>query len=107
MPAKELWRAEGASDSVRAAMKAMNTGEATGGQQQLFLEWLWAATRVRDEVFDPTTGKADGRRVTDYLLGRRSIGLQIAREIALVQRVDKVRGTGPHAVPVGAPPGEE
>lgn len=55
------------------SLQALGRGEASDLQQKRALDWIIMATGVRDEVFVP--GKPD---VKDYLLGRRSIGLQIA-----------------------------
>lgn len=66
------------------AAKAVSRGEAGPIEQKRFVDWLINATGMRDEIF--IEGKPD---VKDYLLGRRSIGLQYA---AMLNVPHKIKG---------------
>ena len=57
----------------------MARGEATDLQQKAILDWLIKqACQTYDEPFMP-----DNARVTDYLLGRRSVGLAIVKHLTI------------------------
>jgi len=56
-----------------AAIKALAAGTATEHQQRRALDWIIKqAAKTYEDPFDPTNS-----RVTDYRLGRRSVGLQL------------------------------
>lgn len=57
------------------AVQALARGEASAEQQQRALDWIVSrAAQTYDEPFFP-----DNPRVTDYLLGRRSVGLALVK----------------------------
>lgn len=59
------------------AIKAVVNGTATEGQQQRAMQWIiQAAAMTYDETFVP--GQPD---VSNFLAGRRSVGLQIVKLI--------------------------
>lgn len=61
------------------AMQALAKGEAGPIEQRRALDWIiHKAAMTYDEPFDP-----DSARVTDYVLGRRSVGLAIVKLINL------------------------
>ena len=60
------------------ALKALAKSEATKDQQALAFDWLINVTGVKRDQFTP--GQSS---MTDYLLGRRSIGLAIADIMSL------------------------
>ena len=62
-----------------AAIKATYKGEATADQQARALNWIIKqAAGIADDPFDPKNA-----RVTDYNLGRRAVGLAVARLIEM------------------------
>lgn len=66
--------AEWDDDDARA-LKALQVGNASDTQQQRALAWIiQRACMTYDEPFQP-----DSERTTNYLLGRRSVGLQIVK----------------------------
>lgn len=71
-PKWEVWQPKPILKADAYAMQALVACKATEDQQRRVFEWLLAETRLRDETFVP--GKPD---VSDYLEGKRSIGLQI------------------------------
>lgn len=65
------------SESDVAAIKATARGEATPEQQRLAIRWIIeGAAKTYDEVFVP--GQPD---LSDYLAGRRNVGLQVVKLI--------------------------
>lgn len=57
------------------AIKALIAGNANDAQQRRAIDWIInRACQTYDEPFIP-----DNPRATDYLLGRRSVGLQIVK----------------------------
>ena len=70
---REIWHPVAFTPAEAYAAKAIERGEASGEMQKRFFDWLLRATRMRDEIFVP--GQEDVRA---YLLGRRSVGLQVA-----------------------------
>ncbi len=70
---REIWHPVKFEIAEAYAAKAIKEGTATPHQQGLFIEWLLRACRMRDEIFVP--GQDD---VRSYLLGRRSVALQLA-----------------------------
>lgn len=99
----EIWQPVACPENVKAALKALNAGVAVAAQQQLALNWvLFDLCKIRDELFVPRSGGVDGRRVTDYLLGRRSVGLQIARAFVASSKPPSPRGPPP-AMPAAKP----
>lgn len=83
-PKRQPWHPVDWAPPDAAALKALERGDAEPEQQKRALAWILSATQIRDEVFVP-----DNARVTDYLLGRRSIGLQIAALLKWVPRRDR------------------
>ena len=73
----ELWTPVPFSADIAYAIQAMSNGEANDAQQKNLLDWLLTdATQTYEEPFVP-----DNARVTDYLLGRRSVGLAITKHL--------------------------
>ena len=70
---RQPWHPTPFTDQEAHAAKAFDKGEAEPSQQQVLRDWLIRASQMRDESF-----VHDSARATDYLLGRRSIGLQYA-----------------------------
>jgi hypothetical protein len=70
---REVWYPVAFTPAEAQAAKAIERGEASPEMQRRFFDWLITACRMRDEIFVP--GQED---VRTYLLGRRSVGLQIA-----------------------------
>ena len=92
----QAWYPARCPDGVAAALRALNAGNANAAQQAIALRWiLFDCCKIRDELFVPLADRADGRRVTDYLLGRRSVGLQIARAMELQRTPLSPRGAPP------------
>lgn len=98
--AREIWHPAPCPDGVKAALRALCAGNANQGQQQTAMSWLmFDCCKIRDELFVPQRDRVDGARVTDYLLGRRSVGLQVAR--AIETKLGPVNSRGaPPAMPV-------
>ena len=63
------------------AVKAFAAGKANEDEQVRAFAWIMGATGVRDELF--VQGQEDTRL---YLMGRRSIGLQIAHLLTWVPK---------------------
>lgn len=74
------------------AVQALSNGEATPDQQQRALSWIINnASMTYDEPFDPESARA-----TDYVLGRRSVGLAIVKLLKLKPGVIARSERGPH-----------
>lgn len=81
------------------AIKALAAGNANEGQQKRAIECILIdMCGIRDETFNPGLTrdgrKVDGERVSTFLQGRRSVGLQIARCIQMIVEPD-TRGAPP------------
>lgn len=77
MPRKTDPRVREYDEQVAYVVQALVRGEANEGQQKQFLEWLvHKACDTYGEPFDP-----DNARLTDYQLGRRSVGLAVVKHI--------------------------
>lgn len=71
------------------AIKAVAKGEATEAQQQRALQWIiQAAAMTYDETFVP--GQPD---VSNFLAGRRSVGLQVVKLINVP--IEQIRSDEP------------
>jgi hypothetical protein len=80
------------------AIQALARGEANKGQQLRALEWILDdVCGIRREQFHP-----ESERVTDYLLGRRNVGLQIARLMQL--RPKQTARTTAEGIPIANEP---
>lgn len=78
-PKREPWHPALYEEYDVYAMQALARGEASEGQQKRALKWIIEkAAMTYDEPFVP-----DNARVTDNLLGRRSVGLQIVKLLNL------------------------
>ncbi len=63
------------TDEVVAAVKAVAAGNASPGQQKACLEWIvHQVAMTYDETFVPAQPD-----LSDYLAGRRNVGLQIMK----------------------------
>lgn len=79
-PEKEPFLPAPYDKSDVAALRALREGRAEPYQQQLALEWIiQAVCRTYDQPFRP--GGEDGRRATDFALGKQSVGQQIVKLI--------------------------
>jgi len=73
------WHPPGYEAADVHAIQALSRGEADADQQRRALDWIVTqAAQTYDEPF-----YADNARVTDYVLGRRSVGLAIVKLIRL------------------------
>ena len=78
MARREVWHQVQFNDQAAYALQAMARGDATEPQQKMVLDWLIReACQTYDEMF--TTEE----RVTDYLLGRRSVGRAIVNHLQM------------------------
>jgi hypothetical protein len=59
------------------AMQRLAAGTANAIEQKRAMKWILTCTGVLDQAFRP--GGEDGRRDTDFALGKQSIGLQIMK----------------------------
>lgn len=76
---KELWHPAQSDIPVAQAIQNMAAGKASEAQQKAVLDWLInVACQTYEEPFTP-----DNARVTDYVLGRRSVGLAIVKHLHL------------------------
>ncbi len=74
-PVRPLWATAQYEPADVGAIKAVGRGDATPEQQRRALDWIIRqACQTYEEQFDP-----DSARVTDFLLGRRSVGQQIIK----------------------------
>lgn len=58
------------------AMQRLSTGAANAEEQKTALRWILRCSGVTDEPYRPGE---DGRRETDYALGKANVGRQIAK----------------------------
>ena len=78
-PRREPWHPAAYDETHVHAIQALATGEAGPIEQKRALDWIInQAAQTYDEPFHP-----DKSRVTDYVLGRRSVGLQIVKLLKL------------------------
>jgi len=76
---KAIWHPVQLNTDAAYALQAMSRGEATDHQQKFVLDWLITDTcQTYEEPFTP-----DSVRVTDYVLGRRSVGLGIVKHLTI------------------------
>lgn len=83
-PRREPWLPPPAGHprDVVYALKAMVAGKASAGQQQKGISYIvYELSGVTRLAFDPRTEKVDGQRVTDFVQGQQSVGLQISQII--------------------------
>jgi len=74
---KDLWNPVPFDDTIAYALQALAKGEAEDHQQKSVLDWIITeACQTYEEPF-----VSDNARVTDYLLGRRSVGLAIVKHL--------------------------
>ena len=72
---RHLWAAADWEPADAAAIQALAAGNANEGQQRRALDWIiQKAAMTYDEPFEPQNA-----RVTDYVLGRRSVGLALVK----------------------------
>lgn len=72
---RPVWATATYEPADAAAIKALVRGGATPEQQKRAIDWIIrGACQTYDEQFVP-----DSARVTDFLLGRRSVGQQIIK----------------------------
>jgi len=73
----DLWKPVNFDETVAYALQAMAKGEAEDHQQKKVLDWIITeACQTYEEPFDP-----ENARATDYILGRRSVGLAIVKHL--------------------------
>ena len=79
MPLKQPKLAVPIDSRAMYALKALAKGECEPHQQKFLLQWLMKTThQTYDDLFVP-----DNARMTDYLLGRRSIGVALTTHLNL------------------------
>lgn len=63
-----------------AAIQSVMRGDADSFQQKRAMKWIIeSAAKTYDEQYFPTYADNDGRRETDYALGKRYVGNQIIK----------------------------
>ena len=87
-----LWAPADWDEDDARALKALQAGNASDVQQRRALGWIInRACLTYDEPFHP-----DNPRVTDFILGRRNVGLQIVKllnvKLGTLQKAE--HGTG-------------
>lgn len=76
---KALWHPVPFNEKAAYGLQAMARGEMTPEQQKATLDWIIKeAAQTYEEPFIH-----DNARVTDYLLGRRSVGLAIVKHLTI------------------------
>ena len=76
---KALWHPVPFNEKIAYALQAMARREATPDQTADALDWIIKeAAQTYEEPFIH-----DNARVTDYLLGRRSVGLAIVKHLTI------------------------
>ena len=76
---REIWHPVQFNQRAAYAAQALVRGEATEDQQKFFVDWLIRdACQTYEEPFDP-----ESERVTDYVLGRRSVGLGVVKHLSI------------------------
>lgn len=70
------------------AMQRLAAGQANALEQRMALEWILRCTGIHDEPYRP--GGEDGRRDTDFALGKASVGRQIAKLVKV--NLNRLRG---------------
>lgn len=74
-----LWAPAGWTAPDAYAVQAVARGEASPDQQKRAFDWIInRAAMTYEEAFWP-----DNARVTDYVLGRRSVGMQVVKLMKL------------------------
>jgi hypothetical protein len=89
-----LWAPADWNDDDARALKALQAGNAGEAQQQRALAWIInRACMTYDEPFHP-----DNPRVTDFILGRRNVGLQIVKllnvRLGALQKIENGKRPG-------------
>lgn len=78
VPPRDPWTPAQPSKAQALAIRALQSGTASEGQQKLALAWIIAdAARTYDQPFRP--GGEDGARATDFSAGMMFVGQQIVR----------------------------
>lgn len=78
-PKREPWHPAQWELADASAIQALSRGDASPEQQRRALQWIiTAAAMTYDETFTP--GQSD---VSDFLQGRRSVGLQVVKLLHL------------------------
>lgn len=81
------WQPVDYDSAVTGAIKALEAGAASAGQQQLALRWIVeAAAGTYDMSFRPGQ---DGDRDTAFAEGRRFVGNSIVKQLRLRQATPK------------------
>lgn len=70
------------------SIQALAAGTATAAEQKMALAWILKLTGINDQPFFP--GGEDGRRSTDFALGKADVGRQIAKLVKL--NLERIRG---------------
>ena len=77
--ARKLWHPPSYEAADVHAVQALARGEAGPAEQKRALDWIInRAAQTYEEPFFP-----DNARVTDYVLGRRSVGLALVKLVRL------------------------
>ncbi len=89
-PADAAWAPALYEPPDTAAIQALARGEAAPHQQIRALQWIVeVAARTYDEPYRPGE---DGRRDTDYALGKRSVGLAIVKQTKIITKRTEENG---------------
>lgn len=87
-PERKPWHPATWDMSDARALQALAKGEAGPIEQKRALDWIVVhAAQTYDNPFDP-----DSARVTDYVLGRRAVGLEIVKLLKLKLGLIEERG---------------
>lgn len=71
------WKPTSWEPADALSLKRLAAGTASPVEQQRALKWILTCTGVHDEPYRP--GGEDGRRETDFALGKACVGRQIAK----------------------------
>lgn len=63
------------------SVQRLSQGQANTAEQKRALEWILRATGVNDQPYRP--GGEDGRRETDFALGKQMVGREIVKMIKI------------------------
>lgn len=78
-------------EPTQMALKALQAGNASAGQQRLALEWIVNAAATTYD--NPYRNGGDGDRETAFVCGRMFVGQQIVKQLNTVRvKLEPVRG---------------
>lgn len=71
------WKPTAWEHADALSLKRLALGQASSVEQQRAYRWILLCTGLNDEPYRP--GSEDGRRETDYALGKAHVGRQIVK----------------------------